>query len=203
MQTKVKGPIGREVCKVLRQIRLDMDVSQSEVAEIIGWQSQQMVSYLERGKIKLPSDHALRLRVAKAYRLDPADFCRWCMLAELEDKHVAPDLLYQLAHEPLLDAAGAGSGAGCAAAAGDPGGDHREPAVALSGGRSNSGPGGDVTLCLVADLLSAIERSLRRSKGGETLVAMCVAIHEALRLIMYTKESEHVHDDSWQALQAC
>lgn len=97
------GNLDREFAHILRQHRtISLRVSQAEIARRAKYDNVQMVSYIETARNPIPRDMRNRERLAHAYQLDIAEFCRWCLLAEMERDGMPADLLIHLASEPLF-----------------------------------------------------------------------------------------------------
>lgn len=107
------GVLDKQLAHILRQHRtINLDgVTQSDIAKRAKYENVQMVSYLETARHPIPRDHRNRERIAKAYQLDIAEFCRWCLLAEMERDGMPADLLLSIASQPILGTNGEGPGA--------------------------------------------------------------------------------------------
>lgn len=104
------GVLDKQLAHILRQHRtINLDgVTQSDIAKRAKYDNVQMVSYLETARHPIPRDHRNRERIAKAYQLDIAEFCRWCLLAEMERDGMPADLLLSIASQPILGTNGEG-----------------------------------------------------------------------------------------------
>lgn len=87
---------------ILKRARDVRGVSQAVIAKDIGYPNQQVVSFLEKGRMLIPRDHRTREHIARAYGLEVFDFCQWCLLAEMERAHTPPALIRDLAYQPIL-----------------------------------------------------------------------------------------------------
>jgi len=97
------GNLDRFFAHTLRQHRtIALQVSQAEIAKRAKYDNVQMVSYIETARHPVPRDMRNRERLAHAYQLDIAEFCKWCLLSEMERDGMPADLLLHLASQPLL-----------------------------------------------------------------------------------------------------
>lgn len=191
MKQKETTIVGTMLYRALRLRREELGLTQVQVADIIGWDAQQMVSYLETGKICIPRSTLTRERIAKAYQWDVTEFCKLCYVAEMERDYGSLTGVAHLVHEPLLRSAGPEPPAGHPHPGRDRGMPHLESAdphrpadtradgpalpaelagVDLGDGaphgdaRSVSSPGDrhSDSLTLIAEILAAIQRNVGR-----------------------------------------
>lgn len=104
------GVLDKQLAHILRQHRtINLDgVTQADIAKRAKYDNTQMVSYLETARHPIPRDHRNRERIARAYQLDITEFCRWCLLAEMERDGMPADLLLHIASQPILGPNGEG-----------------------------------------------------------------------------------------------
>src|SRR5512139_933833 len=97
------GVLDKEIAHILRRHReMNLGISQAEIARRAKYDNVQMISYIETARNPIPRDMRNRERLANAYQLDIAEFCRWCLVAEMERDGMPPPLLFHLADKPLL-----------------------------------------------------------------------------------------------------
>lgn len=97
------GVVDREVAHILRRHReVSLQVSQAEISRRAKYDNVQMISYIETARNPIPRDMRNRERLARAYQLDITEFCRWCLIAEMERDGMPANLLIHIASEPIF-----------------------------------------------------------------------------------------------------